>query len=57
MASAGVSRDQVDAYWLGTMGSGMSGREVATAALVVQQLAEPSSLDRAGQRFLGRILL
>ena len=25
MASAGVSRDDVDAYWLGTMGSGTSG--------------------------------
>jgi acetyl-CoA C-acetyltransferase len=25
MASAGVSRDDVDAYWLGTMGSGISG--------------------------------
>ena len=25
MVSAGVTRDDVDAYWLGTMGSGMSG--------------------------------
>ena len=31
MASAGVTRDDVDAYWLGTMGSGVSGLMLSEA--------------------------